>query len=182
MKTVNKTKFKTVELVYIAVCTVLIAICSWISIPTVVPFTLQTFAVFCVLELLGGKKGTISILVYILLAVIGVPVLAGFSGGLGAILGTTGGYVIGFILMGLIYMLSEKVFGKSLPIRIAAMVVGLIVCYAFGTAWFMIVYANKTGPVGLWTALTWCVFPFIIPDLCKLALAVLVSSRLRKVL
>ena len=181
MNTENR-KLTTMDLTCIAVCTVLIAVCSWISIPSVVPFTLQTFAVFCVLELLGGKRGTIAIVVYILLAVLGLPVLHGFSGGPGAVLGTTGGYLLGFILIGLVYWLNEKLFGNRLPARIAALVLGLLLCYAFGTAWFMTVYARNSGPVGLETALGWCVFPFILPDLGKLALAMLLASRLRKVI
>ncbi len=171
---------KTLDLVYIALFAVVIAICSWINIPTTVPFTLQTFAVFCVLELLGGKRGTISICVYILLATIGVPVLAGFAGGVGALIGMTGGYILGFVFIGLLYWLSERLFGDKLAVRIAAMLLGLIVCYAFGTIWFMAVYAKQTGPLSIATALSWCVLPFIIPDLGKLGLAVLLASRLRK--
>ena len=126
-------QFRVVDLAYMAVCAALIAICSWISIPAAVPFTMQTFAVFCVLGLLGGKRGTISILVYILLGAVGLPVFAGFSGGIGILFGTTGGYIIGFIFVGLIYWAAEKLFGAKLPLRIAAMVLGLAVCYAFGT-------------------------------------------------
>ena len=92
------------------------------------------------------------------------------------------GYLLGFILVGLVYRLSEKFFGDKLPARIAALVLGLLLCYAFGTAWFMTVYARNSGPVGLETALGWCVFPFILPDLGKLALAMLLASRLRKVI
>ena len=88
------TRSKTVDMVYIAVGTVLIAVCSWISIPFVVPFTLQTFAVFFVLSLLGGMKGTISIVIYILLGAIGVPVFSGITGGIGKLAGLTGGYII----------------------------------------------------------------------------------------
>ena len=62
------------------------------------------------------------------------------------------------------------------------MVLGLVVCYAFGTAWFMVVYARTTGAIGLWTALGWCVFPYIIPDLAKIALALMLSKRLAAVL
>ena len=51
-------KFRVVDLTYMAVGAALTAVCSWISIPSTVPFTLQTFAVFCVLSLLGGKRGT----------------------------------------------------------------------------------------------------------------------------
>ena len=93
---ITKRKMKTIDLAYMALGAVIIAVCSWISIPTVVPFTLQTFAVFSVLGLLGGKRGTISVLIYILLGAVGVPVFAGFSGGFGVILGPTGGYIIGF--------------------------------------------------------------------------------------
>ena len=106
-------QFRVVDLAYMAVCAALIAICSWISIPAAVPFTMQTFAVFCVLGLLGGKRGTISILVYILLGAVGLPVFAGFSGGIGILFGTTGGYIIGFIFVGLIYWAAEKLFGAN---------------------------------------------------------------------
>ena len=173
-------KMKTTDLVYTALGAVLIAVCSWVSIPLTVPFTLQTFAVFCVLELLGGKRGTLSIIVYILLAAIGAPVLSGFKGGIGALLGMTGGYVLGFVFIGAIYRFSGMFFGNALPARAGAMILGLAVCYAFGTAWFMTVYARQTGPIGVGQALLWCVIPFIIPDLLKMALAVLLSSRIRK--
>ncbi|MEI3229118.1 MAG: biotin transporter BioY [Lachnospiraceae bacterium] len=94
------TRNKTRDMVYIAIFAVLIAICSWISIPTTVPFTLQTFAVFLAVGVLGGKRGTLSILIYLLLGAIGVPVFAGFTGGIGIVLGTTGGYIIGFLFSG----------------------------------------------------------------------------------
>ena len=105
---------KVLDMVYIAISAALIAICSWISIPTAVPFTLQTFAVFFVLLLLGGERGTIATLVYVLLGAVGVPVFAGFSGGIGILLGSTGGYIIGFLFVGLIYMLFTKFFKKNL--------------------------------------------------------------------
>lgn len=76
-------------MVYIAVFAVLIAICSWISIPTTVPFTLQTFAIFLAVGVLGGKRGSLSVLIYILLGAVGIPVFAGFSGGFGTLLGST---------------------------------------------------------------------------------------------
>lgn len=178
----TKRKMKTIDLAYMALGAVIITVCSWISIPTTVPFTMQTFAVFCVLGLLGGKRGTISILVYILLGAVGVPVFAGFSGGFGIIIGPTGGYIVAFILMGLLYWLLEALFGTKLYIRIIAMLAGLLVCYAFGTAWFMIVYARQTGPMTLGAALASCVVPFIIPDLIKMALAILITSRVGKYL
>ncbi len=179
----RKTKgFQAIDLAYVAVCAALMAVCSWISIPATVPFTLQTFAVFCSLGLLGGRRGTAAILVYLLLGALGVPVFAGFSGGIGILFGTTGGYLLGFILMGLVYWLGERLSMDSRNIRIISMIVGLLLCYAFGTAWFMFVYARQTGAIALGTALAWCVVPFLLPDLVKMALALLLSGRLRKAL
>ena len=173
---------KVLDLVYVAIGAALIAICSWISIPTAVPFTLQTFAVFFVLLALGGERGTLATLVYVLLGAVGVPVFAGFSGGIGVLLGNTGGYIIGFLLTGLIYILFTKFFKKNIVMKVIALVLGLAVCYAFGTAWFMHVYMKSSGEVGLLTVLGWCVFPFIIPDLLKLALAVVISKRIEPVI
>ncbi len=175
-------KIGTLDLVYIAVGAALLAVCAWISIPLTVPFTMQTFGVFFVLSALGGKRGTCSILVYILLGAIGVPVFAQFSSGLGILLGNTGGYILGFLLTGAIYIVMTKLLGEKLPVRIAALVLGLAVCYAFGTAWFMYLYTKANGAVTLGTVLSWCVIPFVIPDLVKLALAVVISARLKPVI
>ena len=94
-------------------------------------------------------------------------------------LGATGGYIIGFLFTALIMWAFEHVAGKSLKVLAISMVVGLIVCYAFGTAWFMNVYTKNTGAIGLATALGWCVIPFIIPDAAKITVACLLTKRLR---
>ena len=86
--TAKKTQHqKIVAMVQIALFAAIIAVCSWIQIPMTVPFTMQTFAVFCALATLGGKGGTISILIYIVLGAVGVPVFAGFTGGIGILCG-----------------------------------------------------------------------------------------------
>ena len=179
----KKKGFSTLEIVYIAICAALMAVCSWISIPApapLAPFTLQTFAVFLILLLLGGRRGFFTILTYILLGAVGLPVFAQFMSGVGVLFGTTGGYIIGFLFSALLYWALERVIGDKPVLKIAALVLGLIVCYAFGTAWFMVVYARQAGPVGLATALGWCVLPFILPDLAKLALAWVLSTMLKK--
>ena len=95
---------RTYDLVLESICAALITICSWISLTVMeIPFTLQTFGILLVLYSIGGKRGTIAILVYILLGVIGVPVFAGFKSGPAAVMGPTGGFIIGFALAGLIY-------------------------------------------------------------------------------
>lgn len=148
----------------------LTAICAWISIPVLdIAFTMQTFAVFLTLSVLGGKWGTVSILIYLLLGAVGLPVFSGFQGGLGILAGVTGGYLWGFLGSGLGYRAAEKA-GK-LP----AMIVGLLVCYACGSLWFL-VYAGG----GLGVILLRCVVPYLIPDAVKIGLAYSLSRRLQK--
>lgn len=171
-------RLRTTDMAYIALFAVLMSICAWISIPMTVPFTLQTFAVFAALGTLGGRRGTYAVIVYLLLGAVGLPVFSNFQGGLGVLFGTTGGYILGFLCSALLYWLITAKLGSSLPVTILAMVLGLVVCYAFGTAWFLVVYARSSGSIGLLTALGWCVFPFLLPDLCKLGLAVLLSRRI----
>lgn len=141
------------------------------------PFTLQTFAIFSALILLGGQKALYSILVYIFLGAIGLPVFSGFKNGAGVLLGTTGGYIIGFIPMALIYLFFEKHFQQK-PLNIfIALIIGLIVCYTFGTMWFIFVYAKKVGSIALSTVIMWCVVPFILPDIIKMFLAYFIVAK-----
>lgn len=179
-------KGKTYDMTYIAVAAVLIAICSWISIPAVVPFTLQTFAIFLSVLVLGGRRGTITVLLYLLLGLIGVPVFAGFSAGPHVLFGTTGGYLIGFILSALIIWLMESLFLKKLSgkpaviVQVISIALGMFAYYLVGTIWFMMVYMRSTGPIGLATVLGWCVIPFLLPDIAKSALALILANMLRK--
>ena len=173
----KRPSLRTADLTVIAIAAALIAICAWISVPAAVPFTLQTFGVFFVLSLLGASRGALAILVYIFLGAIGIPVFSGFSGGMGVLLGNTGGYIVGFLLTALAYGGIVALLGKRLWTEILGLLLGLLLCYALGTAWFMAVYTRAKGAVSLGTVLSWCVFPFILPDLGKLALALFLSKR-----
>lgn len=175
-----KSKLSVRDMAYIALFAVMMAVCSWISIPYVVPFTLQTFAVFLAVGVLGGRRGTMAVLVYLLMGAVGLPVFTGFSGGIGHLLGSTGGYIVGFVFTALVMWGMERIPGSRTVVLAVSMVLGLLVCYAFGTAWFLLVYARTTGPVGVWTAVGWCVAPYVVPDLMKLALALVLRRRLRR--
>ena len=180
-KTVSR--LKTRDLTLIALFTVLTAVCAWISVPVPAPFvqfTMQTFAVFAALLTLGGKRGTYAITAYLLLGAVGAPVFSNFRGGLGVLLGTTGGYILGFFFTALLYWLMTTKLGNTMAVKIAAGALGMAVCYAFGTAWYLVLYAQMGKPMGVLTALGYCVFPFILPDLLKLALALLLSQRVEK--
>ena len=169
---------RTRALARAALAAALMAVCSWISLPTAVPFTLQTFALFLTLGVLGGRLGALAVGVYLLLGAVGLPVFAGFSGGLGALLGATGGYLLGFLLTALTVWGAERLWGSSAPVFLASCLAGLGLCYLFGTVWFAAVYASSSGPVGLAAVLGWCVAPFVLPDLAKLALALALRRRL----
>ncbi len=176
--TPQKTSIRS--LVYMATFAALIAACSWIAIPTTVPFTMQTFAVFLTLTLLGGKRGTMTVVVYLLLGAVGAPVFANFAGGLGILVGSTGGYLVGFLAQTLLYWAVIKSDKPNRILEIVVLVIGLFICYALGTIWFVVVYSAANEAIGIGTALSWCVIPYIVPDLVKLGLAFTIGDRLRK--
>ena len=120
--------------------------------------------------------------VYLLLGAVGLPVFSGFRGGMGVLLGVTGGYIWGFLATALIYWYVTRVFGNSFRVQILAMVLGLIACYALGSGWFMLVYLKGAKSITLWAVLTKCVIPFILPDLAKLSLALVLGKRLQPML
>ena len=174
-------KNKTYALAMTALMAAVTCVLAPMAIPIgPVPISLTNLAIYLSLYLLGWKWGTASYVVYMLIGMVGVPVFSGFTGGLGKLAGPTGGYIIGFIFTALIMWGVTKVLGEKLWVLALSMVLGLIACYAFGTLWFMLVYTRSTGPVGLAAVLGWCVFPFIIPDLCKIALALFLTRRLRR--
>lgn len=176
----SKQRLDIRDMTYIALFAAVMAVCSWIAIPLSIPITLQTFAVFVAAGFLGLKRGVISAALYILLGAIGLPVFSGFNSGVGALLGATGGYIIGFLFIAAaVGFASDRWSARPVPL-ILSMVLGLVACYTFGTAWFMYVYARNTGPVGLSAALSWCVIPYIIPDAVKIAAAVMAVIRLKK--
>ena len=167
--------FRTVELAYIALGTALITVCAWITVPFTVPFTMQLFAVFLVLMLIGGRNGTVSIAVYLLLGAVGVPVFAGFKGGFGVLIGMTGGYLAGMLLIGAAYWLMCRLFRRTAWVELVAFAIGLVLCYLLGTVWFSAVNGEK----GFFASLTVCVVPFILPDIAKIALAFALGRKLR---
>ena len=148
----------------------LTAICAWISIP--IPpfsFTLQTLGLLLALGILGGKWGTVTIFVYLLTGMTGLPVFAGFRGGAAALLDATGGFLWGFLLGGFCYRLTER-FGK-LP----AMLSFLLVCYGCGSWWF-----SRWAGIPITASLLTSVVPYLLPDGIKLILALSLSRKISK--
>ena len=159
----------------------LLALCAWLSLPLGdIAITLQTFGVLLALGLLGGKYGTLAIGIYLLLGAVGLPVFSGFRGGLGALLGPTGGYLTGFLFTGLVYWLITALAGQRA--RWIAMVAGLAVCYTFGCAWFYGLFLQQGNPVSFGAVIAKCVLPYLLPDGLKLVAAGLLCNRLKRFL
>ena len=164
--------------VLLALFTSVMCITSFIAIPLFgIPITLQSFGVTMALFMLGGARATVSVFTYVVIGVIGLPVFSGFGGGIGVLLGPTGGFIIGFLAMALVYWLLTAFFGKLRLCRIIGCVVGHITMYLIGSLWYFIFYG---GGAGYFEILIITVAPFIIPDAVKAMLAYFVSKKLNK--
>lgn len=164
------------RMVISAIFTALIAVCAQIQLPLpLIPINLALFAVHLTAALLGAKPAAWSLTVYLLLGSAGIPVFAGFSGGLGVLLGKTGGYLAGYLLAAVLVGWLSRRWGSSFGRLCAAMFIGTISCYTLGTAWLMFV-ARMSFPAGL----AYGVLPFLPGDLCKILLAAFLVCRLKQ--
>ncbi len=183
------------DMCYIALFAAIITVCSYLAIPVgEISVTLQTFAVCAAAGLLGLKRGTLSVIVYILLGICGIPVFSGFKNFYALIGGASAGYVIGFLFTALLtgivtdhlHKIGDKTKNKTtgqilqLVILAAAMVVGVALCYLFGTLWYMQIYKGSVSSDNLQLALAYCVYPFILPDLIKIVVAAILVNRLKR--
>lgn len=150
------------------------AVLSQLVIPIgPVPISMSTLAVFLAGGLLGVRDGTISQLIYLLIGAVGVPVFSGFSGGLGKLAGPTGGYLIGYIFMALVIGLLVPHCGNKLRYLIPVFTLGLLVCYAFGTVWYIVITHTGIG-----AAMTTCVVPFLPGDAVKIVVSAFLTTKL----
>ena len=157
-----------------ALMAALTAICSQIQIPLpMIPINLALFAVHLSGALLGPTYGILSMIVYVLLGVIGIPVFVGFKAGPATLFGRTGGYILGYVLCAFVVGCLVRRFGKRFSVLCLSMAAGLAVCYVFGTAWFMFL-----THMDLITSLAYCVIPFLPGDAVKILLAAFLTLRL----
>lgn len=173
----SKQLFSTKDICYVALFTAVIAVMAQISIPMPlgVPMTMQTFAITLAAVVVGAKLSTISTTIYLLLGAVGVPVLAGFSGGLSKFVGPTGGFLISFPLMAFIIGFGVEHRKAFKGAYILSLIAGTLVNYVIGVIMFCLL---TKSPV--MTGITACVLPFIPTAIIKAILATILGFEIRK--
>ena len=172
---VDNQKIRTKQMVLIALMTAVTCVLGPLSIPlpfSPVPISLTNFAIFLAIFVLGMKSGTISFIIYLLLGAIGVPVFSSFRGGLQVLAGPTGGYLIGFIFLALIMGFALDHFDRKLVPTIIGMIIGMAVCYAFGTVWLA-----KLLSLSFKEGLMMGVIPYLAGDAAKIIIAAIVGPK-----
>lgn len=169
-------RMTTYQLAVTALMAAVMCVLGPLSVPIgEVPISLTNLVICFAVWLLGAKFGTLSVLVYLLLGAVGLPVFSAYSGGLAKLAGPTGGYLIGFLPMAFIGgLVIEKTKGQPV-LSALGLVLGIAVSYALGTAWFVFQMGCELG-----YAMAVCVYPFIAFDLAKVVITVLVGGVLRK--
>lgn len=173
---VDNQKIKTKQMVLIALMTAVTCVLGPLSIPlpfSPVPISLTNFAIFLAIFVLGMKNGTISFIIYLLLGAVGVPVFSSFRGGLQVLAGPTGGYLIGFIFLALIMGFALDHFDRKLVPTIIGMIIGMVVCYAFGTVWLA-----KLLSLSFKEGLMMGVILYLPGDAAKIIIAAIVGPKL----
>lgn len=171
---------KVKEITFTALMAAVCCILGPLSIPIgAIPISLSVLSVYLCVFALGTKFGTVSVLIYLLLGAVGLPVFSGFQGGIAKLAGPTGGYIIGFVFQAFVTGIFLDIASRSEGIRkyviqIIGMVIGLAVCYTFGTIWFMV---STSTPLA--ASLSTCVIPFLPFDALKIAIGAIVGNALR---
>ena len=177
-KTNSMKKITTYE---IAVCGIMAALMCILGPMSVqigpVPISLTNLVLYFSVYVLETRGTSISYIIYLLLGTCGLPVFSGYQGGPGKLMGPTGGYLFGFILMVLICGLSMELSKGNIFITFAGMVIGTAIAYLFGTLWFV-----KQLDCSVSYALKVCVYPFIGFDLGKIVIAIILGSAVRRAL
>ena len=175
--------FSVRSMVFMAIFAAILCVCAPFAVPLpgLVPITLATFAVYLAGTILGGKRGMIAVIVYILLGAVGLPIFSGFDGGIAKLMGVTGGYIIGYIPLALITGIFADMKTRGHWTMVIGMILGTVALYTFGTAWYMIFTGTALIP-----ALLGCVVPFLIGDgikiVCVTAIAMPLKSRLNAIM
>lgn len=170
----RKQKIRLQSMVRMALFTAVVAVLSQISfmLPFGIPLTLQTFAVALCGYTLGKRDGTVSILIYVLLGAVGVPVFAGFAGGFHKIIGMTGGFIVGFLPFAFLSGLGKE---KKTIAALALGILGVCVCHLFGVVQFAVLSGVSLGKAFLTVS-----GAFLAKDIVSVAAAYVLSIPINR--
>ncbi len=170
---------KTRNMIITSLFAALICIAAYIVIPlpfSPVPITLQTLFVMMAGLLLPFEYAGLTVVIYLLLGIVGLPVFSGGASGIGSIVGPTGGYLIGFLVGSMVISMLVKSSKNKFAISfVSAIVGGIVVVYAFGVIWL----AWKTD-MGIQKAFVVGALPFLLGDFVKAFVATFVAVPLNK--
>ena len=177
--TTAMTRISVNAMAEIALMTAVLCILSPISVPIgPVPVSMSLFAVFLAVYVLGQKRSLAATLLYILIGFVGMPVFSGYAGGIARLFGPTGGYIFGYLAICWVSgWFIERFPFSQWYMQIFGMLLGLLLCYTFGTLWFMLV-----TKMYLSEALALCVYPFLAFDTVKLLAAFFVGNTVKRAL
>ncbi len=166
---------RTYNLVSTAIFAAILGVIAPLSIPLtgLVPISLATFIIYLLSAVLGYKKATVGVVIYILIGVVGIPVFSGYSAGVSVLVGPTGGYIAGYIFMAFSTGFASDKFGTKFAF--SGMIAGTLITYAIGTLW----YSHVVG-LSFVVALSSAVLPFVIVDCIKIAVANLLAFPIKK--
>lgn len=139
-----------------------------------VPVSFCTLLVCLNVYVLGWRRGTAATLVYILMGAVGMPVFSGFAGGAGTLLGPTGGYILGYLVLAVMAGLAVEYFPRKRAVHMLGMALGTVVLYGFGTAWYCVQAGQSLN-----AAVSVCVLPFLPGDCGKILAAAMIGPMLR---
>lgn len=166
---------KTKKLVITALFAAIICLIAPVSVKIgIIPMSLASFAVYLIASMANWQISLSAVTIYILLGAFGVPVFAGYNGGFNVIIGLTGGYIIGYLPCALCTSLFCKKFSSKLFMYPCGMILGTVLLYGIGTAWYMALSGNSFS-----TAFASCVAPFLVFDAIKIAAASLAGFLVR---
>ena len=172
----EKNFFNLKDMVIMALFAALTCVLAPLAVPIgPVPISLTNLVIYFSLYVLGWQRATITYIVYLLLGLVGLPVFSGFSGGVGKLLGPTGGYLIGFIFLAAIAGFFVEKFPAKIYMHVIGMILGMAVCYAFGTAWL----AGQLG-MSFVAGLGVGVIPYLPGDTAKIIIAIIAGPQIRK--
>ncbi|MBR5139560.1 MAG: biotin transporter BioY [Clostridia bacterium] len=174
-------KTSALSVVRIALFAAIISVTAFVSVPFPVPLTLQTLGIFTALFTLGARRGAASVLLYVAIGAVGLPVFSGFTGGVGRLFDLTGGFIFGFLLAAVVYIPLAR-FAKGAFGYITVGSICQLVIYASGVLGYVIVSGVSGASVGVGSAILTCVLPYIIPDFIKIFISYVISKRLRSIM